>query len=259
MKRHAIRIAIRLLLPALLLVAWDQAATRHLLPPSLSAPLASIARTFFRLAQSGMFRNHVISSVVRLSIAVSIGSALGIATGLLLSQAPRLRDFLNPTIRLMAPVPVIAWMPFVIATVGTDEPYKIFMVALATFFIMNGHAFDGGTSVSRRLIELALIYEKPFHERILKIILPAASPLIFSGLRLSLALAWVILMFVEFGSAKAGSEGLGWFVADARALGKVEEEYAGVLLIAILGLITDSVAASMCKRAARWSLEPQTS
>jgi sulfonate transport system permease protein len=146
-------------------------------------------------------------------------------------------------------------MPFAIALVGIGDPYKIAMVAAATFFVMHGHAFDGGNAVLDSYLELARIYQKPFHARITRIILPAASPLIFAGLRLSLALAWVILMFVEFGSAHSGSEGLGWFVADARALGKVEEEYAGVAAIAILGLMTDALAAASCAYVSRWSVE----
>ena len=259
MKKTIIRVVIGLLLPFLLLLAWDFCTAKRILPPSLSASLSTVGRTFLRLVASGEFTAHASSSVMRLSVAVFVGAVSGIATGLLLSQMRQLRYFFVPTIRFLAPIPVIVWMPFVIALAGTGEPYKIVMVAVATFFIMHGHAFDGGTAVSNRYLELARIYEKPLYERIARIILPAASPLIFSGLRLSLALAWVILMFVEFSSANAGSEGLGWFVADARALGKVEEEYAGVFMIALLGLATDTLAAGMCARVSRWSGEPQVS
>lgn len=228
------------------------------LPPSLSATPKAVARTFTRLVLSGEFAAHARSSVMRLGLAVFLGSILGIGTGLLLSQLRLMRHVFSPTLRFLAPIPVIVWMPFVVAFVGTGESYKITMVAVCTFFIMQGHSFDGGIAVSNRYLELARIYGKPLHQRIMTVILPAASPLIFSGLRLSLALAWVVLMFVEFGSARLGSEGMGWFVADARALGKVEEEYAGVFLIALLGLGTDTLAAWMCARSSRWLVPQET-
>ena len=251
------RLLVGLLLPCLLLLVWELLTRAQILPPSLSTPLSTVATTLLDLGSSREFGSHMLSSLARLTIGVLTGSLIGIATGLTLSQVQPLRTLFGPTIRFLAPIPVIVWMPFIIALAGTQEAYKVVMVAVATFFVMHGHSFDGGSAVSDRHLELARIYRKPFHARIMKIILPAATPLIFTGLRLSLAFAWVILLFVEFGSAHAGSEGLGWFVADARALGRVEDEYAGVVAIAFLGLLTDIIAAGLCAHASRWSDKSQ--
>jgi ABC-type nitrate/sulfonate/bicarbonate transport system permease component len=113
--------------------------------------------------------------------------------------------------------------------------------------------------VGRPYLELAEIYEKSFLEKVRDVLLPSAAPFILTAIRTSLAFAWVIIFFVEYASARQGSEGLGWFIADSRQAGKIEEEFAGLLFLGLVAFAIDSLLAWIERGTFRWvdTLETQ--
>ena len=88
--------------------------------------------------------------------------------------------------------------------------------------------------------------------KIRHIYLPASSPSIFAAIRISLAIGWIVIFLVEYASAREGTQGLGWFIRDARSTGKVEQEYAGVILLAFIGYITDVIAYRIQRFNLKW-------
>jgi sulfonate transport system permease protein len=250
--------AIGSIVPILLLLLWEVAVYCKWLPPSLSAaPSAIIGRCTHLLLDGSLF-NHLLRSLLRISIAVVLGSVIGITSGILLGQIRWAHRLFSPFIGLLAPVPVVVWLPFVIMAFGSDELYKIGLAVIASFLIVHIHTFRGVQTVPRQYIELSHIYEKNVFERLWHIYLPASAPNVFTGLRLALAIAWIVIFFVEFGSSQEGTEGLGWFINDSRQMGRVEDEYAGVLLLAIVGYLTDLLVVIVQDYVLVWSdfLEP---
>jgi sulfonate transport system permease protein len=144
-------------------------------------------------------------------------------------------------------------MPFAVMFVGSGELYKITLGALAVFFILHIHTFQAVQAVHRDYVELAAIYEKSFWQKTRHVLLPAASPEIFTALRIALAFAWIVMFVVEYGSAREGSEGLGWFIANAHSVGRIEDEFAGVLLLAIVGFLSDLAVARIQRRTLDWA------
>ena len=130
-------------------------------------------------------------------------------------------------------------MPFAILFFGTGELYKLTLTGIASLLILQLQCYRGMQSVPKEYIELTRMYQKTKLETLKSVLIPHALPNIFTGLRLSLAISWVVLFFVEYSSSIELSGGLGWFIFDARSVGKVENEYAGVLLLGILGYMTD--------------------
>lgn len=185
-------------------------------------------------------------------VAVSIGAVMGAFSGMLIGQSKFADRLFSPFLQLISPIPVVVWMPFVVATFGTGEPYKISLGAIASFLIVHMHTFTAVRSTQREYLELADTYEKSLFQRIWHIYLPAASPSIFSAVRLALAIGWIVIFFAEYGAAMQGSEGLGWFIADARSVGQVEDEYAGVLSLAFIGYLTDDVVYRIQRKQLAW-------
>lgn len=239
--------------PILVVCAWELAVRLNVLPPSLAAAPSAIGHNLASLLLSGELLTHLGYSLLRIVISVAVAAAFGLASGILLWEWRLLDELLSPTLRFLAPVPVVVWMPFVIAFVGAGEAYKLVLAAIAGFLIIHIHTFEGVGSLDREYVELADIYGLTLAERVRHIYLPAAAPNIFVGLRLTLAIAWIVLFFVEFGSATQGAEGLGWYIADARALGRVEDEYAGVALLGAAGYSTDWLAAKFQAHVLRWT------
>ena len=241
------------LIPLAVLLLWEVAVRKAWLPPSLSASPSAIVKKCTDLLLHENLAQHLKVSLLRIVAGVSIGTILGILSGLILGQLRWADRLFSPFIGLLAPVPVVVWMPFVIMAVGSDETYKVILAVIASFLIIHINTFRGVQSISNQYLELAEMYQKNIWEKIWHIFLPGAASSILTGLRLTLAIAWIVIFFVEYSSSQAGTEGLGWFINDARQMGRVEDEYAGVLLLAIVGYATDLMVVLLQNKMLRWS------
>lgn len=248
-----IKSIIGLILPITLLLIWELAAKKLWLPPSLSAAPSDILINCFHLFVEGILFKHLIFSLIRIFISISIGLFLGAFIGFMVGQFKILDNLVSPFLGLLAPVPVVVWIPFVIMAFGTGEYYKVSLASLATFLIIFIHTYRGVSSISKQYFELSSIYEKSWISMIRNIYLPASLPSILTGIRIALAISWIVIFFVEFGSSVEGSEGLGWFINDSRQMGRVEDEYAGVFTLAIAGYLTDLIVLKIQRYSLRWA------
>ena len=251
-------ILIGLTFPILLLIMWELAARSFILPKfmylpsSLSAPPSRIIVELFSLLIGDALAKHALFSFLRLIIAVCIGSILGIISGMLIGQLDIANRIFSPFLQIIAPIPVVVWMPFAVMAFGTGEAYKVSIGVIATFLIMHMHSFLAVRHTKRDYLELADMYEKNMIAKIRHIYLPASSPSIFAAIRISLAIGWIVIFLVEYASAREGTQGLGWFIRDARSTGKVEQEYAGVILLAFIGYITDVIVYRIQRFNLKW-------
>ena len=242
-----------LIVPFILLVGWEAVVRLKLVPPSQAAAPSDVVIRMWSLFFSGVLLKHALYSICRIGAGLLIGSVLGILSGIFLATSRRADRLISPTVQLLAGIPVVVWIPFWVMFFGTSEAFKISMAAISTFFLVHLHTFLGIRSVGRHYLELAAIYEKSRWEKIREILLPSATPAIFTSIRASLAFCWVVLFFVEYASAKHGSEGLGWFIADSRQVGKIEEEFAGLLLLGLIAFATDRLLVSFQRHFLKWS------
>lgn len=252
-KRGLLLKASVLLLPTLLVTGWQILVRTEMVPPSQAAAPSDVIVQLSRLVVMGILPNHGVHSLVRLLSGVLIGAVAGVLTSLYLAKSRIAEQLFSPTVQILAGVPVVVWIPFWVMFFGTGEAFKIAMVAISTFFIVHFHSFVALRSVERDYMELADIYEKSYLEKVCDVLLPSSAPAILTALRTALAFGWVVIFFVEYASARHGSEGLGWFIADARAVGKVEEEFSGLLFLAILAFVTDWLIAKVQRHLVRWS------
>lgn len=246
-------VAAKVAVPLVVLGAWELAVRLQLLPPSqAAAPTAVIAR-LAALIRSGELLPHAGFSLGRIIVGVLLGGGIGVLTGVTLGRLALADQLLSPMIQLLAGIPVVVWIPFWVMLFGTQELFKVAMVAISTFFIVHLHTFLAVRAVGRPYLELADLYEKSAAEKLREVLLPSAAPAIFTALRTSLAFCWVVMFFVEYASSKRGSEGLGWFIADARQVGKIEEEFAGLVFLGAIAYFSDRLLAKIQSRMLRWA------
>lgn len=253
MRANAANIVTATILPVTLIVVWEIAYRSAWLPTSQFASPTTIAETIGELIAAGTIQSHLAFSAARLLIGTALGTVCGAIVGITIALSPKLERPIGPTLTFLAGIPVVVWMPFWIALVGTGEAFRIGLVAIAAFFLNLVVALLATKRASRDFHELALLFEKDHASRLLRIYLPASLEQLFVSLRISLAFGWIILFFVEYAASQAGSEGLGWFVANSRAVGRIEQEFAGLVTLGVTAFVLDRVVGYTQRIVLRWS------
>jgi NitT/TauT family transport system permease protein len=168
----------------------------------------------------------------------------------LLGRNKLARSIIDPTLQFLRPIPVTAWLPLTMILFGLGPPATIALIALGTFFPMLLNTIDGVRLVEPRLIEAAEMLGTPQHAIFSRVILPAASPSIFTGIRIGLGLAWVLLVVGEMTGVPTG---LGANIMDARQLSRTDLVISGMIYIGILGFLSDRVVMLLGRRALWWN------
>lgn len=241
------------LFPLALITAWHFIVRLDLVPKSQAAAPSDVLVRLWGLITSGTILVHSGYSLLRLLSGIALGVLAGIIVSICLAKSRSGEQIFSPTLQILAGVPVVVWIPFWVMFFGTGEAFKVGMVGISTFFIVFFHSFVALRAVERDYMELADLYEKDFWQKVWQVLLPSSAPAILTATRTALAFGWVVIFFVEYASAREGTEGLGWFIADARQVGQKEEEFAGLLFLAVLAFASDFLISKLQRYLVRWS------
>lgn len=237
------------LLPVLLIVVWQSAASLGWLPQRILPAPVDVASATWRLTASGELWIHVKVSAGRALLGLAIGGGLGLALGLLTGSVKFFETLLDSTIQMVRNVPALALIPLVILWFGIDEGAKLFLIAVSVFFPIYLNTFHGIRNVDPQLIEMGRTYGLSRWALYREVILPGAISSILVGLRFSLGLMWVILIVAETISAQAG---IGYLTMNAREFLQTDVVLVGVLLYALLGKLADVFARALESWWLRW-------
>jgi sulfonate transport system permease protein len=253
MKRWSInQVATAVILPLILLGLWQFGVERKWLPEGQTASPLAVANTAWRGIFSGELAHQAGISIRRCVLGLFIGAGLGMCTAMSVMVFRALDWLATPFLVFLAGIPVIAWMPLSIAIFGIGESFKIALIALTTFLIVFVASINSARTISRTYIEVAHIYRLTPFQKIRWLYFRGSIPEIMSGLCFAQAIAWVILILAEYATASAGSEGLGFFISNARELGKVEEQYAGFAMLGLIAYCGDLLLRLLGAWAGRW-------
>jgi sulfonate transport system permease protein len=243
------QIAIGALLPILILALWQFLSTNGSFSVSQLPPPAEVIAGTIGLIERGTLWGHILISVQRVFTGFAIGAVLGITLGSAVGLSKAVSQLLQPTIGALRAVPSLAWVPLLLIWMGIYEEPKITLVAIGAFFPVFTTVAAGLAAVDRNLIEVGRTYGLRGVKLVSKVLLPAASPVIFSGLRLGLAQAWLFLVAAEL---IASSMGLGFLLLDSQNTARTDILFMAIILLALLGKLSDVIIASIEKRALRW-------
>jgi NitT/TauT family transport system permease protein len=201
-------------------------------------------------AFSGMLLTHTLASVGRVYGAFLLAAAVALPLGLLIGRLPLVRALLDPTLQVLRPVPVTAWLPLSMIVFGLGPRSAFFLVALGAFYPILVNTIFGVRSVDGRLFEAAAMLGATRAMIFPRVVLPAALPGIFTGLRLGLGFAWVVIVVGEMTGVQAG---LGAMIMDARQLSRTDVVISGMVAIGVLGYLSDQAIQWLGRRLLRWS------
>jgi len=235
--------------PLAILLLWYLAAEFEWLPPQILPPPAMVVTTFIDLVQTGELGDNLWISLWRVLTGFLAGGSAGLALGILMGLSPRARDYLYPSFRLIAQVPSVGWLPLLMMLVGIGEALKIILIAKAAGMPIALNTYKGLENVSTRFIEVARVYRFTRWQLLTKVVLPAALPQIWNGIRYGLTHAWLALVAVEL---LASSEGLGFLIVYGRQLYQLDVVLAAVVVVGAFGYALDKLLALVEARLLRW-------
>lgn len=215
-----------------LLVAWQSAASAKLVPAYILGPL-EIVRALVELARDGQLIEQTGPSLKRALGGFAIGSALGVALGLLAGVSRVFRDLFDLTQSFTHPIPKIALFPAVAVLLGFTDTARIFVIALSAFYPSYLNALNGALGINPRLLWVARNAGASRLRAFVQVVLPASLPRTLVGVRISLMVAFVLMVATE---VLGHSNGLGASLMRAYREGEYGPMYAGILAVALCGV-----------------------
>ncbi|WP_091234515.1 ABC transporter permease [Microbacterium sp. 3J1] len=246
--RPVVRVLGGFLLPAIILIAWQVVTTTGAVPPyRLPAP-ATVITAGVELAERGELWTHIAISVQRVLLGFAIGSVIGLAAAGIVGLS-RIGDvLLSPTLAAVRAVPSLAWVPLLILWMQIGEESKVTLIAIGAFFPVYTTVASALRHVDPQLVEAGRSFSLRGWSLFRTVQLPAVVPSVVAGLRLALAQAWLFLVAAEL---IASSMGLGFLLTDSQNSGRVDRILLSIVLLAVLGTITNGVLALIEKHLLR--------
>ena len=245
-----------LIVPLLLLLFWHlavKAGMTRLIPSP-----ADVAEYMVDFAWGGIWDDafsatlhiHLLASMSRVYGGFALAALAAVPLGILIGRNDTIRALLDPFLQLMRPIPVTAWLPLSMILFGLGARSAFFLVFLGAFYPILLNTIFGVRSVEKRLFEAASMLGCTGNAQFHRVVLPAALPSIFTGLRLGLGLAWFVIVVGEMTGVP---QGLGAVIMDGRTLSRTELVICGMIVIGIAGFVSDWIVVLVMNRLLRWS------
>jgi sulfonate transport system permease protein len=239
----------RIASPLLVVALWQLASATGLLPPDKLAAPSVIVRTAAHLAQTGELGDALLISLRRVAIGVALGLLAGTLAGLITGLHRWGDALLDPILQALRTLPFLGLVPLFILWFGIGETPKIALVTLGMTFPLYLAVHAGIRGTDPGLIEAATVLGFTRWQRIRHVVLPSAVPHAMVGLRQGLGIAWLSIIVGEQINADAG---LGYLINNARDFLRTDVIVVGLVIYALLGLLTDALVRLLERRALAW-------
>jgi NitT/TauT family transport system permease protein len=254
--RRAKPVVLALIVPLLLLAFWQVATTQQwtrLIPTP-----GEVAEYMVDFAVGGVYddaysatlTSHLLASMSRVYGGFALAAVFALPIGMMVGRLPTARMLLDPFLQVMRPIPVTAWLPLSMILFGLGAKSAFALVCLGAFYPILLNTIFGVRSVDPKLFEAASMLGCRGNAQFYKVVLPAAMPSIFTGLRLGLGLAWFVIVVGEMTGVP---QGLGAVIMDARTLSRTDLVICGMIVIGLAGYLSDRVVVMIGNRLLRWS------
>jgi ABC-type nitrate/sulfonate/bicarbonate transport system permease component len=224
--------------------AWSTGADSFYFPP-----LHDIAGAFTDLWLFERFASDVIPSLWRIAAGYGLSVTLGVGIGVVLGRSRLGRAASEPILHFFRALPAVVLIPFALLVFGPGEPMKVFIIVSGAIWPILLNTIDGVRSVDPILLDLSRAYNVPRRARMLRVLLPYASPAIFAGLRTSLSISIILMVISEM---VASTNGVGYFVRQAERTYAIPEMWSGIVLLGLLGYFANVLFIVAERRILRW-------
>jgi len=248
MKRY-----LKFVIPILLILVWQVLAVlvnNEFILPSVDSVVAVLIHPTVNILGSGSLLENGMTSLMRVVLGFAIGVLVAVPLGILMGHLEIANDFFDSIIQILRPIPPIAWIPLALAWFKIGLASILFIIFIGAFFPVLLNTIDGVRRVSRTWIETAYIFGTSELQLIYKVIIPAAAPTIWTGLRVGFGIAWMSVVAAEM--LPGTSSGLGYLIMYSYNYGQVQVIIAGMIVIGFIGLSIDFILKEIEKRKFQW-------
>lgn len=234
----------------ILVLIWEMTArfsgwSSHVFP----RPLA-VAGSIYELSMSGVLIEHTVASLFRVTVGFYLAVILGIPLGIVLGRVKNCQLLIGPIVQFLRPISPLAWIPLAMLWFGIGDPPAIFLIFLSSFFPIVVSITIASRSINSVFFQVAANFNFSRMEVLTKIIVPAIIPAVATALRISITIAWVVVVAAEMIAVQSG---LGYLILDSRNALRMDYVMAGMIVIGIIGLLLDIVIKRLGKiDSAKW-------
>ena len=213
---------------------------------------SDIALRYWEMLRSGELESNALVTLWRVFAGFFIGSIPAIAVGLLMAMFRPVRIFFDPLIATLFPIPKIALMPLLLLAFGFGDASKIALVVIAAFFPVVVNTYVGAANIERIYWDVAKNYGASQSVIFRRIVFFGALPMIFAGLRIALAVSFIVLVAAEFVATKTG---IGYLIWNSWELLQVDVMFVGIVTVGVLGLIATVILQEIERKVIPWKTE----
>lgn len=222
-------------------------------PEKLVAPSAIIETFFDKLHNTVPDGNtidvHIITSLELVLVSFAVSCLIGVPLGLLMGFFKSFNKFLTPIFEIVRPIPPLAWIPIVIVLMGIGFESKLFIIFVAAFVPCVINSYTGIKSTSQALLNVAKTAGANKFQQFIKVGVPSALPMVFTGIKVSFGSAWATLVAAEM---VASDKGLGFMIQQGRDYRKPEIVLLGMLCIGFIGAVLTALLSLLEEKAIPW-------
>jgi NitT/TauT family transport system permease protein len=254
------------IVPIVLLAIWETLCRSKLINPQILPAPSQILLKWFQYAApleaydvargnrliwlfSGELPHDALASVYRVLGGFLIGAGLALPLGLAMGMSTLVYKLFNPLLQILRPIPPIAYIPLAILWFGLGNPPAFFLISLGAFFPVLMNTISGVRNVDAIYLRAARNLGASGSTLFLRVILPAASPFILTGMRVGFGVAFIVVIVAEM---IAVNSGLGYRILEAREFFWSDKIIAGMITIGLLGLAIDSGMNRLNNHLLRW-------
>jgi ABC-type nitrate/sulfonate/bicarbonate transport system permease component len=249
-----------LIVPFTLLVVWWFIAAAGIFPKTVLPSPGSVALAMVDWAvgakangdYSGTLLEAILASGQRVLAGYGIATVLALMLGVPIGAYKMMGRLFDPFIHLLRPIPVTAWVPLSLVFFGFGFKGAVFLVALGSFFPIVVNTIEGVRGANRSLLKVGRMLGSSNLKFLWFFILPASLPSIFVGLRLGMGISWVLIIVAEMMSVKSG---IGYTLLDAYSFGRFDVVIAAMIMLGMMGFLSDTVIVAIQSRMLRWHRE----
>jgi len=224
------------ILPVIILLSWELVTAMHWVKPLFLPSPQEVATSFYdMLVNQGLLTDFRVSATAVIQ-GFFLGGLLGLFTGIAAGLSKNIERFFGPTLNSLRQVPTLAWLPLIVLWIGAGTFAKSVIIGKTVFFPVFLNTLQGIRGVSKEYVEVARIFEYNRSLLLRKVILPAALPSIFVGVRYGAGLAWAFVIAAEM---LGGRYGLGYLLMRSQEMLLTGQLFVVIIVIGTVGFAVD--------------------
>ena len=224
----------------------------------IPGPVAVFSELFSRTPFQGIsifkseYYEHILVSCQRILIAFGIATGVGVPLGLFMGWSKRIRDYAFPILEMLRPIPILAWVPLSILMFPGFEAPVIFLATLASLFVTTLNTMLGVDSIDESYFRAAGCLGSSNWDIFKNVVVPGALPFVFTGLQISIGVAWFSLVAAEMVS---GDLGLGYLIVDSYMNNDTVPMVIGLITLGFVGWITSVMVRMLGNWLMQWHVK----